>query len=303
MPSIEGKASGADTGYGPPPQWVERSGEPVILETGESGFPQGSIDALIRAAVVDTLILAGVPLHASIRATAVAARQSGLNVWIADDAVASDDPLHAAITRRYLEELAVCFLTVERLGKLMHGEESCEKTRPADAIRSAIDLAANHAAAWCATELSQRAELVRGMITRLAADGRSLATLMTREIGKPVRFCRVEVERTRGDARRHSGAATVLDAEPAGPVILRRRPHGTVAIITPFNNPVYLPLGKIVPAMLYGNTVVWKPAAGSRPGVGARDQAPARGRLAGGVAEPGAGRSTRGTGARERFAD
>jgi acyl-CoA reductase-like NAD-dependent aldehyde dehydrogenase len=43
-------------------------------------------------------------------------------------------------------------------------------------------------------------------------------------------------------------------------VAVRRCPHGTIAIITPFNNPLYLPLGKIVPAILYGNTVVWKPA-------------------------------------------
>ncbi len=39
-----------------------------------------------------------------------------------------------------------------------------------------------------------------------------------------------------------------------------RRPHGVVALITPWNNPVYIPVGKIAPALLYGNAVVWKPA-------------------------------------------
>src|SRR4029078_10875004 len=37
-------------------------------------------------------------------------------------------------------------------------------------------------------------------------------------------------------------------------------PHGVVAAITPWNNPIYLPIGKIAPAVLYGNAVVWKPA-------------------------------------------
>jgi acyl-CoA reductase-like NAD-dependent aldehyde dehydrogenase len=39
-----------------------------------------------------------------------------------------------------------------------------------------------------------------------------------------------------------------------------RRPHGTLGIITPWNNPLAIPLGKIIPALLYGNAVVWKPA-------------------------------------------
>ena len=44
----------------------------------------------------------------------------------------------------------------------------------------------------------------------------------------------------------------------------RRRPHGVVAAITPWNNPIYLPIGKIAPAVLYGNAVVWKPAPETR---------------------------------------
>ena len=50
------------------------------------------------------------------------------------------------------------------------------------------------------------------------------------------------------------------ETQAAAGVTLRRRPHGTIAVITPFNNPVYLALGKIAPAILHGNTVVWKPA-------------------------------------------
>jgi alpha-ketoglutaric semialdehyde dehydrogenase len=44
----------------------------------------------------------------------------------------------------------------------------------------------------------------------------------------------------------------------------RNRPLGVIAMVTPWNNPVAIPLGKIAPALAYGNTVVWKPSpAGS----------------------------------------
>jgi aldehyde dehydrogenase (NAD+) len=50
-----------------------------------------------------------------------------------------------------------------------------------------------------------------------------------------------------------AGADTVL-------LIARRRPVGVVAVVTPWNFPLALPAWKLAPAMVYGNTVVWKPA-------------------------------------------
>jgi acyl-CoA reductase-like NAD-dependent aldehyde dehydrogenase len=41
---------------------------------------------------------------------------------------------------------------------------------------------------------------------------------------------------------------------------VRRRPLGVVATVTPWNNPIYIPLGKIAPALMFGNAVAWKPA-------------------------------------------
>jgi len=46
--------------------------------------------------------------------------------------------------------------------------------------------------------------------------------------------------------------------EAAG--IVRHSPSGVVALISPWNNPVAIPIGKIAPALIYGNTVTWKPA-------------------------------------------
>lgn len=92
------------------------------------------------------------------------------------------------------------------------------------------------------------------------------AELMAREISKPVMFGRGEVERIpemlSAISRRYSGHAA-RESAPAA-VSVRRRPHGVVAVITPWNNPLYIPLGKIIPAILHGNAVVWKPAPQAR---------------------------------------
>ena len=45
-----------------------------------------------------------------------------------------------------------------------------------------------------------------------------------------------------------------------GDGLVRHQPLGVVALISPWNNPVAIPVGKIAPALAYGNTVVWKPA-------------------------------------------
>ncbi len=44
-------------------------------------------------------------------------------------------------------------------------------------------------------------------------------------------------------------------------ILVTRKPIGVVAVITPFNFPIAIPAWKIAPALVYGNTVVWKPAS------------------------------------------
>ena len=89
---------------------------------------------------------------------------------------------------------------------------------------------------------------------------------MANEIGKPIRFGRAEgqqsvemLQNIVSRAERHD-----LSTEEHDDYVVRRRPHGVVAVITPWNNPIYIALGKIVPAILYGNAVVWKPAPEAR---------------------------------------
>jgi acyl-CoA reductase-like NAD-dependent aldehyde dehydrogenase len=128
-------------------------------------------------------------------------------------------------------------------------------------VRVAIGRARAIAGDWRKTADSLRTGPMRRLAELLARCAEAFAVQMAREIGKPVGFGRIEVQRSAEMLRAVTARfETTPAADESGPALVRRRPHGVVAVITPWNNPIYLPLGKIVPAVLYGNTVVWKPA-------------------------------------------
>lgn len=93
-----------------------------------------------------------------------------------------------------------------------------------------------------------------------------LATLASREMGKPIGESRGEVLRAVAILRYYAGegARSVGDVIPAAnPKTLQyttRDPVGVVAVITPWNFPLAIPMWKVAPALAYGNTVVVKPA-------------------------------------------
>ncbi|MGH7482907.1 MAG: aldehyde dehydrogenase family protein, partial [Longimicrobiales bacterium] len=102
---------------------------------------------------------------------------------------------------------------------------------------------------------------------RLVEDNlQALAALITREIGKPIEESRGEVQEVvdtctffLGEGRRLYGH-TVPSEMPDKQLFTFRRPVGTAAIVTAGNFPVAVPSWYLVPALLCGNTVVWKPA-------------------------------------------
>jgi alpha-ketoglutaric semialdehyde dehydrogenase len=104
-------------------------------------------------------------------------------------------------------------------------------------------------------------------IGRLVEDNaEALARLVTAEIGKPYGEALGEVREIidtcdffLGEGRRLYGQ-TVPSEMPDKQLFTFRRPVGTVAVITAGNFPVAVPSWYIVPALLAGNTVVWKPA-------------------------------------------
>src|SRR6201991_632790 len=104
-------------------------------------------------------------------------------------------------------------------------------------------------------------------IGRLVEDNKqALAALVTREIGKPYAEALGEVREIvdtcdffLGEGRRLYGQ-TVPSEMPDKQLFTFRNPVGTVAVITAGNFPVAVPSWYIVPALLTGNTIVWKPA-------------------------------------------
>ncbi len=250
-------------GHEVPPSLRPASGETIIHKQFFSGFANGELDRILRQQKCDTLLLAGVHLHGCVRATAFDAYERGYQVNVADDAVASNDPLHSAITRRYLSKRSIKFspgaMLLRRISQQKHVE-----TVPASIAEniSRTTSAANQTfQSWRKTDIQQRAEGLRRLATLLTGKTADLAQQITKKIGKPITMARAEV--TRSAAILHAvadQAAQPLETRSGPDARYRYQPLGVVAILTPWNNPLAIPIGKIAPALLYGNTVVWKPA-------------------------------------------
>jgi acyl-CoA reductase-like NAD-dependent aldehyde dehydrogenase len=264
-------------GHKTPPPLQPLENETVISKTGFNGFAGGDLDAALKQSACDLVLVAGVHLHTCIRTIAAESLERSLPVIIADEAVASNDPVYAAATRRWLSERCVEFLsTGEILSRLAgHGPTRLIHRSPRETGRilfeipiadaDEIDAATASARAvgrdWRQASLDSRLEILEKAAVRLEASAPELARQMAVEIGKPVSHGREEVRRAAASVRdviRRAAAWEFTRREPAG--MIRHKPVGVVAIISPWNNPVAIPVGKIAPALAYGNTVVWKPA-------------------------------------------
>jgi alpha-ketoglutaric semialdehyde dehydrogenase len=242
------------TGHREPECLGPRPGETVVGKRFFNAFEDGRLARELERLGCDTLWIAGVHLHGCVRATALEAYQRGLRVFLVDEAVASDDPVHAAITRRYLDARGIRTVTA---ADLLAGVLPADDAK----VGEAVSVAAQAAVDWRSRPWSER--LARG--ERLAAllDGQidPLATFIASTIGKPLRYARAEIRRSAELLRSALGWAAQPDHGRCGPESeYRDRPLGVVAAITPWNNPVAIPIGKLLPALLFGNAVVWKPA-------------------------------------------
>lgn len=138
-----------------------------------------------------------------------------------------------------------------------------------DDARAASSAAAAAFPGWRARSGPARAEHLHRWAAAIADRAEELAQVMAREVGKPIGESRGEVGRCvvilryyAGDAVREIGQ--VIPAQSAGALQFSlREPLGVVAMITPWNFPLAIPLWKIAPALAFGNTVVLKPAESS----------------------------------------
>ncbi len=130
-------------------------------------------------------------------------------------------------------------------------------------VHEAIEAARRAFPAWRRLGEGGRRALLRKYQDRVRHHREAIAETIAREVGKPLWDARGEAAAlaSKVDLMLGEGAAWTRDRRVDDlPGAIRFRPHGVMAVIGPFNFPAHLPNGQIVPALLHGNTVVFKPS-------------------------------------------
>ena len=138
-------------------------------------------------------------------------------------------------------------------------------TGPVGGVAAAVARARAAAPGWARTSLAERIAIVRAFKAAVEADADEFARLIARETGKPLWETRTEVASVAAKVEISITAQAERAGEEgseAGGVrqMLRHKPHGVLAVLGPYNFPAHLPNGHIVPALLAGNAVVFKPS-------------------------------------------
>jgi succinylglutamic semialdehyde dehydrogenase len=133
---------------------------------------------------------------------------------------------------------------------------------------AAAEVAAARAAwpAWAAHSVTYRMETLRRFANVVRAREEDFAELIARETGKPFWEAKTEVNSV--VAKVEISISAYLDRTPTNrleaamgnKVAVRHKPHGVLAVLGPYNFPAHLPNGHIVPALIAGNAVVFKPS-------------------------------------------
>lgn len=146
----------------------------------------------------------------------------------------------------------------EQIGVIMYSE-AADMLQAGEAARGALPK-------WAGLTGGARGEYLYRTASVLEAHLDEVATLASSEMGKPITEMRGEVMRGVHLLRYYAGEGvrangTVIPASAAQVLQYTKRvPLGVVGIITPWNFPVAIPIWKIAPALICGNTIVWKPA-------------------------------------------
>src|SRR4051794_37507105 len=133
-------------------------------------------------------------------------------------------------------------------------------------VEHAVDAARRAYEAWRLFPAPRRAELLFRAAQLIAERKDALARDMTREMGKILDETRGDVQEAidmtffmAGEGRRQYGQTVPSELRDKFAMSVRQ-PLGVCAVITPWNFPMAIPSWKIIPALVCGNTVVFKPA-------------------------------------------
>ncbi|WP_234978369.1 aldehyde dehydrogenase family protein [Bacillus tuaregi] len=136
----------------------------------------------------------------------------------------------------------------------------------ADEVNEAVGQAKLSFLTWKQRSPVERGEILRKAADLLEAQAQGIAETATKEMGKRLIEMKGEVLRGAAILRYYAQEGmrkqgeVLPSANSQNTLYSMRVPLGVVSVITPWNFPVAIPIWKIAPALVYGNTVVWKPS-------------------------------------------
>lgn len=235
----------------PPPELAEQAGEPLFTKRFFSAFDAPGLDETLKASGITRLRLAGVHAHACIHATALDAYARGLEVEIDEALVGSDSPAFATQSLRWLNDRAASVITSK--AEVWLHRDPCDQDRIIAEVPSMdiseikhlrpVENAIQRLTEWHDALSASREKWVEALIATIA---------------KPRADAEAEV--TYGLALLAHVTSSFNDPPGYDAPTVTYRPVGRAGLITPWNNPFAIPLGKLAPAILFGNSVIWKPA-------------------------------------------
>ncbi len=134
-------------------------------------------------------------------------------------------------------------------------------TATATEVQGAVAKARAAFADWSLRPFQVRADIALACADRIREKSESIALAISRDMGKPLWEARTEA-----GAMANKVTVSIQSYEDRTPTVitettrLSHRPHGVMAVFGPFNFPGHLPNGHIIPSLLAGNTVVFKPS-------------------------------------------
>ena len=234
-----------------PVELAETAGEKIFTKRFFSAFDAPGLADALEESGITRLRLAGLHTHACVHATALDAYALGLEVEIDETLVGTDSPAFAAQSLRWLDGRAANIIA-SRADAWLH-RDPCDQDHiiaevPQMDINEIRDLEpaeqpAQRLAEWHGSLSSSREKWVEALIATIA---------------KPRADAEAEV--AYGLALLAHVIATLAEQEPSDTRGVTHRPVGRAGLITPWNNPFAIPLGKLAPAIGFGNTAIWKPA-------------------------------------------
>jgi succinylglutamic semialdehyde dehydrogenase len=135
----------------------------------------------------------------------------------------------------------------------------------AEQVDAAVKSAREAFFSWSDMAFEARLEVVKRFAEQLKENSEELAIAIAKETGKPLWETRTEAGAMVGkiaisEKAYHERTGVVENPMPEGRAVIRHKAHGVVAVFGPYNFPGHLPNGHIVPALLAGNTVIFKPS-------------------------------------------